>query len=124
MTVNYPDYSKASCDGIDTEIFFPIGAAQAEENKELIKTMCHSCPVFEDCLNYSLAIKVDGLWAGTDENERKKMRAERGIKAITIGEDYEREWLLSQTPDAVNSRKHRALKAAETQRKKKEEQTA
>jgi hypothetical protein len=105
-------------------MFFPVGKAQIEDTKNLLKDMCHACPIYNDCLDYSLYVKVEGIWAATSENDRRHLRKERGIVGITVNEEYERQWFLSQSPDAIASRKHRASKAAETQRNKREEQTA
>ncbi len=37
--------------------------------------MCRACPVREDCLLFAFETKqVDGIWGGTTEDERRRLR--------------------------------------------------
>jgi hypothetical protein len=40
-----------------------------------------ACPFLDPCLDYALRITVSGLWGGTTETERRRLRRERGINA-------------------------------------------
>lgn len=42
-------------------------------------TICYSCPVANDCLEYAVTIDVeDGIWAGLWGDQLKAMKAARG----------------------------------------------
>lgn len=113
-----PDWENASCKGLDTETFFPDARERAEQVKEMVRGMCTSCPVFSACLDYSLRNKVDGIWAGADEVERKEIRKQMGIKPASLLNGYiEHVW--AQTPEAIAKRESRARQARETQIKNK-----
>jgi WhiB family transcriptional regulator, redox-sensing transcriptional regulator len=70
-----PDLPDAKCKGVEyADVFFPrahdmnfrIATAQAE-------ALCNGCPERVPCLEWALTHKVDGIWAGTDEGDRKRM---------------------------------------------------
>ncbi|MFC8454219.1 WhiB family transcriptional regulator [Kitasatospora sp. NPDC057223] len=71
---------RAVCRDEDPELFFPIGNTgpallQAQE----AKSVCHRCPVMEQCLTWALTTSETGVWGGTSEDERRviKRRAAR-----------------------------------------------
>lgn len=72
--------TKVPCRTLDPELWFPIskigpGARQAEQAKELCRTRC---PILLECLELALsATEVEGIWGGTDEDERRLIRASR-----------------------------------------------
>lgn len=41
------------------------------------KAVCARCPVHEACLKFALAIDAPGVWGGTSEVERERMRGKR-----------------------------------------------
>jgi WhiB family transcriptional regulator, redox-sensing transcriptional regulator len=71
--------SEARCIGEDPELFFPIGTSNdALAQVASAKTVCHSCSVRADCLEWSLATFQDaGVWGGLDEEERRVIRRAR-----------------------------------------------
>jgi WhiB family transcriptional regulator, redox-sensing transcriptional regulator len=73
----------AACDGMDTLIFFPIGeTGPAAPQVKLAKTICASCPVREECLEFAIAtIQNDGIWGGTTEDERRLIKRARRAAA-------------------------------------------
>lgn len=100
----------AACIGLDPELFFLTNNIPRHIEKTLEKT-CMSCPVFDDCLDYSLNVKVSGYWAGTTETIRVEMRRFFGITPVRIDEEY-KDLVGSQTPDAIYKRKLRDQKEA------------
>ena len=71
--------AQASCRGKPTAMFFPRsddGAAEA-------RALCASCPVAAQCLEYALNNKQApvGIWGGTDERERARIRKLRRASA-------------------------------------------
>jgi WhiB family transcriptional regulator, redox-sensing transcriptional regulator len=63
----------ATCRGMDSDLFFPIGP-EAGRQAEEAKKICRRCPVREACLDEALTKKIkDGIWGGTTEGEREKI---------------------------------------------------
>lgn len=67
---------KASCRDADPDLFFPIGnSGPTLLQIDAAKTVCHGCPVIEECLVRALGAEpVEGIWGGTTEGERRAMR--------------------------------------------------
>lgn len=67
---------RAACRDLDPDVFFPIGTG----GMSLVqiagaKAVCGRCPVAQQCLDWAVnAGRVDGIWGGTTENERRAMR--------------------------------------------------
>lgn len=53
------------------------------------RTICMSCPAYDECLEYSLAYKdLYGIWANMDETERKAEQLSRGIEVNKLPPAY------------------------------------
>jgi WhiB family redox-sensing transcriptional regulator len=62
----------ALCKEIGGDIFFPT--TEHDTAKEA-KQVCAMCPVSLECLAYALTFSaVDGVWGGTTERERRRMK--------------------------------------------------
>lgn len=62
---------RAACRGIDPDLFFP----ERGQDTEPAKTVCRTCPVIDACLDHALRNgERVGVWGGTSERERRKMR--------------------------------------------------
>mgnify|MGYP001250654885 FL=1 len=76
--------NRAMCKNLETEVFFPSRG----EAVTPIKIICKSCPVVKPCLEYAMKSgEKFGIWGGTSERDRRKMRGLRGrqrIKGITL----------------------------------------
>jgi WhiB family redox-sensing transcriptional regulator len=73
-----PWYAKASCMGVDPDLFFPERGASTRE----AKNVCKECPVKGQCLDYALKTgERFGIWGGTSERERRKLRRKRLVAA-------------------------------------------
>lgn len=79
--------SKGACTQVWPELFFPDSSKETEQLK-LARKVCASCEVFADCYNYSLRVKVYGVWAGTTPDQRKADRKRLKIVPIQIEETY------------------------------------
>ena len=95
----------ASCIGLDPEMFFPKNSIEPEL-EELLQKICMNCPVFDDCLDYALKVKVSGFWAGTTETRRVELRRFFKITPVRIDEEYKRK-LEPETNQAKRSRTYR-----------------
>jgi len=67
-------FAGAACRGCDPAMFYP----ERGEAVAPAKAVCQSCPVAKPCLEYALAGgEKFGLWGGTSERERRRMRKDR-----------------------------------------------
>lgn len=67
----------ANCIGVDPDIFFPERGASTKE----AKSICQACSVRMQCLEYALDNgEKFGIWGGTSERERRKLRRQRAAK--------------------------------------------
>ena len=70
--MHYEWSDKAACVGMDPALFYP---ARFEDHVgREAKRVCASCPVREECLETSLQRHEYGVWGGTSEKQRRRMR--------------------------------------------------
>lgn len=55
--------------------FFPTQGGDATE----ARTVCAECPAQEPCLAWALHHEHFGVWGGTSEHERRRMRRQLGV---------------------------------------------
>ena len=60
----------AACKGEKTSLFF----SDYPRDQKLALSICERCPVTEECLNFALANNCIGVWAGTSDRQRRKLR--------------------------------------------------
>lgn len=65
----------AKCKNKGAEFFFPSRYDQLAIRNA--KEFCKGCPVMEPCLEFGLTLHVHGVWGGTSELERKRIRRKR-----------------------------------------------
>lgn len=64
------------CTSVDPEIFYPEKRSSAQAQRA--KKICSRCEVRTACLEYALATgERYGIWGGTSERERRRLRGER-----------------------------------------------
>ncbi|MHB1487415.1 MAG: WhiB family transcriptional regulator [Acidimicrobiales bacterium] len=66
----------AACRDTDPDLFFPVGSTGlALEQIAEAKDVCNSCAAQAPCLEFALATNQEsGVWGGTSEEERRKLR--------------------------------------------------
>lgn len=66
----------AACKEEDPELFFPVGSTgPAALQVAQAKSVCHRCPVAQDCLDWALRTGQDsGVWGGLEEGERRALK--------------------------------------------------
>jgi WhiB family redox-sensing transcriptional regulator len=70
---------QANCLGVDPDLFFPERGASTRE----AKSVCRSCEVRGDCLEYALAHgEKFGIWGGLSERERRRVRRQRALERL------------------------------------------
>lgn len=63
--------AKARCLEVDPEIFFP----ERGGSSKAARSVCGQCEVRVECLRYALRNREQfGIWGGTSERERRKLR--------------------------------------------------
>ena len=73
----------AACKDFDTEVFFPV----TDEGATLALSVCASCPVRADCLDWAILTRQDdGVWGGMTETQRKRERRRRVAAARRAAE--------------------------------------
>ena len=70
---------RALCAQTDPEAFFPEKGGSTREAKKV----CLGCEVRSECLEYALNNKEQfGIWGGTSERERRRLRRERNVRRL------------------------------------------
>jgi len=74
--MNHPWRSKAACQGLDPEIFYPL--SEDETDAADAQAVCAQCTVREACLEFALTVREkDGVWGGATERERRRIIRQR-----------------------------------------------
>lgn len=63
------------------DVFFPSSGPVAAKTLPAARRLCAVCPVREACLEHALVWEDAGVWGGTSEKERNRIRRERGGRA-------------------------------------------
>lgn len=69
MTTNWQAYGR--CRETDPEIFFPEAGVPQHEALRI----CRSCEVRTQCLEFALDNHERGVWGGTNDADRRRMRS-------------------------------------------------
>lgn len=75
---NFVDQGLASCATSDPNAFFPERGANAAQNV-LPKRICRACPYVQPCLEWALENRETGIWGGTTEADRRKIRRKNRV---------------------------------------------
>ena len=68
---------EGACVGKDPDIFFP---EQRDDIGPAVRICC-ACPVRAECLAYALKYRPPGIWGGTSQRERRRLRKEAAAVA-------------------------------------------
>lgn len=78
---------EADCRNLDPDIWFPevpagIRAAGTPDPTAAARAICRTCPVQAACLTFAIVTRQDdGIWGGTTEAQRRRMRRQKGRRA-------------------------------------------
>ncbi|MEA2477395.1 MAG: WhiB family transcriptional regulator, redox-sensing transcriptional regulator [Actinomycetota bacterium] len=77
--VEWQAHARCTEPSVDPEIFFP----ERGGSSKAARAVCKDCKVREECLHYALNNKEQfGIWGGTSERERRRLRRERVQKRL------------------------------------------
>lgn len=113
-----PEDANPPCRG-QADVMFPTGEAGGTLRPLIAraKAVCMTgddgrpCPWLIECRAYSLRWLVQGVWGGTDEDDRKRLRTERGIVAEPLSFGVGRKHTVP--PHGTPARYRRHLRAGE-----------
>jgi len=72
-----PDWSDAACQDASPDVFFPISAHDLVSRREAL-SWCAVCAIAMQCREIALRDpSIVGIWGGTDEVERARLRGRR-----------------------------------------------
>lgn len=70
---------RRNCRGRGTWLFFPLDGGSSYPDLDRARRICAACPIAEGCLEWALVHREEyGIWGGTTERERRRIRSERG----------------------------------------------
>lgn len=89
-----PDWQRAGlCFGQGTELWFPPRGTPIPQIAKA-KAICKQCPIRQKCLDYALWHgDRHGIWGGTTEMERRRMRQTTPIVRPTRRKKINVEWV-------------------------------
>ena len=71
----------AACRGMSIHLFFGEDNEQTRAAREKrAKAVCRTCPVIDTCLQVAIDRNERGVWGGTNEQDRKRIRRQRQRK--------------------------------------------
>ncbi len=75
----------AACRDHDAELFFPIGEGGLfTEQITIAKAVCGTCAVRAQCLERAMTGAESGVWGGTTERERRRLRRCAAARAKAV----------------------------------------
>jgi hypothetical protein len=71
---------RAACDGMDTNLFYPLGGGQPESPEPV--AACLRCLVVHECREFALTSRQSGYWGGMTEVDRASEHRRRLRQAL------------------------------------------
>ncbi|MBI1377366.1 MAG: hypothetical protein GC157_07785 [Frankiales bacterium] len=72
-----PQWSDAACRDASPDVFFPLSPHDLTSRREAL-SWCAVCPIVDPCREVALRDpSIVGIWGGTDELERSRLRGRR-----------------------------------------------
>lgn len=62
------------CRELSTDLFFPEDSHEAEKLLMVVRPICSSCKFNSSCLDWALSKNEMGIWAGTTDLDRKRIK--------------------------------------------------
>jgi WhiB family transcriptional regulator, redox-sensing transcriptional regulator len=77
----------AACQGMDTELWFPVSPwpkGPELQRVQQAQAVCAACPVRMQCLRYATRRGERGVWGGLTEEQRRRSRLCKRIRAESL----------------------------------------
>jgi WhiB family redox-sensing transcriptional regulator len=86
--VPYPKYTgDEPCTQLGVDAMFPEGNSNDQRYAvKVAKSICTTCPIIADCLEFAIHHEIYGVWGGRSEAERHEIRQLRNI--AVVASDY------------------------------------
>lgn len=80
MTYPLPRFTgDEPCAQVGPDWFFTSNNSATYKKLSSVRQTCAECPMQVECLDYALHVNVLGVWGGTTEVERKRLRQQLNI---------------------------------------------
>jgi len=78
------EWERASCRGLDTNLFYLMRTDLLEEGLGYnnLRRICFECPIMKECLQIGTSLERYGFWGGLSEEERTAIYENRDGKII------------------------------------------
>jgi len=73
-------FEEPRCAEVGGEFWFPDKEENSDINSAFAKSICSQCLHNTECLEWALANERFGIWGGTNEKTRQRIRYKRGLK--------------------------------------------
>jgi WhiB family redox-sensing transcriptional regulator len=73
---------KAGCKEHTSAFFYPSGRVAQRSVPHAVQQVCNACEVRPECLAYALDNHEQGIWGGTCEEQRHRMRDRATMQAL------------------------------------------
>lgn len=85
VTRKQVNWDSASCQGLDTELFYDHQTGLKEKGLSFghLRKICFSCPIQKDCLTIGVAHEQFGFWGGLSEEERNLVYSDSETKSLS-----------------------------------------
>ena len=83
--MRYPEFTGSEpCTQIGADWFAVDEGSKRYKHVKQIRASCMECPMHKPCLEYALAVRVDGFWGGMTDGERHRERKRLGITPLPL----------------------------------------
>ena len=80
---------RGACNGVSPGLFyisFDTNPQHARDQNQNAKALCASCVVKDECFDWGIRYEKYGVWGGTTETERRKIRRQLGIVRRSVSD--------------------------------------
>jgi len=73
------------CANEDPGLF--VSDIEEEKSYRLAKAICQNCPIKVPCFDYAMEVSPYGVWGGTTEYERTRMKGKKHFMGLSVYSD-------------------------------------
>jgi WhiB family redox-sensing transcriptional regulator len=87
-----------ACVDLPPAVFFQNDA----KKDKIAAQVCQECPVIQECLEYALRHGEYGVWGGTSERQRNKIRVRTYVLGLPVGVSRRKKQRVPEHPVSVS----------------------